>query len=317
MSRREALRERARALQPDLDRASEIAAKADAENRAMTPEEKAIFDPIIANAKEINNALKQIRVDEEVMAEAKSFSARVGVDSSASSAGGGLDGKRISFKGMCAGVASKMVGEYGQKALAPSGAAVVAQQFAEDPIPLGRIATGLLDVLPVKVQSTAEYAFMRQGTRTNNAAVVAERAVKPTSVIGVTRVEQSLQVVAHLSEGVPRFWLVDNAAVEAFVDAELRYGLGVALEAKIIADITAAFRASVAGIQHLGVADDTKRHHEARGRRLRARCDCSASRRFRGAGTGADIHHCGRAHEPAVRRGHPPTLWCQHRLDGQ
>ena len=238
MSRREALREKARELQPDLDRAREIAEKADTENRAMTPEEKAIFDPIIANAKDINNALKQIRVDEEFFAEAKAISDQVGVASSAPSAGG-LGGKRISFKGMGAAVASKMVGEYGQKALAPSGAAVVAQQFAADPIPLGRIATGLLDVLPVKVQKTAEYAFMRQGTRTNNSAVVAEGAVKPTSVIGVTRVEQSLQVVAHLSEGIPRFWLVDNAAVEAFVDAELRYGLGVALEAKIIADIAA------------------------------------------------------------------------------
>ncbi len=89
------------------------------------------------------------------MSEAKAISARVGVDSSAP-ASGGLGGKRISFKGVGAAVASKMVGEYGQKALAPSGAAVVAQQFAADPIPLGRIATGLLDVLPVKVQPTAE-----------------------------------------------------------------------------------------------------------------------------------------------------------------
>ena len=298
---------RARALQPDLDRASEIAAKADAENRAMTPEEKAIFDPIIANAKEINNALKQIRVDEEVMAEAKSFSARVVVDSSASSAGGGLDGKRISFKGMGAGVASKMVGEYGQKALAPSGAAVVAQHFAEDPIPLGRIATDLLDVLPVKAQPTAEYAFMRQGTRTNNAEVVAEGAVKPTSVIGVTRVEQSLQVVAHLSEGVPRFWLVDNAAVEAFVDAELPYELGAALEAKIIADI-----AATSGIQaqaySTSVLQTVRKASRARGRRLRAGLDCAASHRFRGTGTGADLHHRGRAHESAVRRGQPTVV---------
>ena len=53
----------------------------------------------------------------------------------------------------------------------------------------------------------------------------------------MTRVEQSLQVVAHLSDGVPRFWLLDNTALEEFVDAELSYGLGVALEAKIISDI--------------------------------------------------------------------------------
>ena len=36
---------------------------------------------------------------------------------------------------------------------------------------------------------------MRQTVRTNNAAVVAEGAVKPTSVYTLTRVEQSLAVV--------------------------------------------------------------------------------------------------------------------------
>ena len=47
-----------------------------------------------------------------------------------------------------------MLGDHGEKALAPSGAAVVGQEFDADPIPLGRIATGLLDVLPVKVHTT-------------------------------------------------------------------------------------------------------------------------------------------------------------------
>ena len=118
----------------------------------MTPEEKAIANPILQRGKELTEAMRQVKSDEAVLAEAKAMSARVGVASSAPPSGGRLDGKRISFKGMGARAASKMVGEYGQKALAPSGAAVVAQQFAEDPIPLGRIATGLLDVLPVKVQ---------------------------------------------------------------------------------------------------------------------------------------------------------------------
>ena len=41
----------------------------------------------------------------------------------------------------------------GQKALAPSGATVVGQQFDGDPIPLGRVPQGLLDVLPVRVHT--------------------------------------------------------------------------------------------------------------------------------------------------------------------
>ena len=59
-------------------------------------------------------------------------------------------------------------------------------------------------MLPVKQHVTAEYAHLRQTTRSNNAAVVAEGAVKPTSVYSVTRIENSLVAVAHLSEAVPR-----------------------------------------------------------------------------------------------------------------
>jgi len=72
----------------------------------------------------------------------------------------------------------------------------------------------LLDVLPTKQHTSAEYAYLRQSVRTNNAAIVAEGAAKPTSVYSVVRVENSLQVIAHLSEGIPRYWLLDNQALE-------------------------------------------------------------------------------------------------------
>ena len=51
------------------------------------------------------------------------------------------------------------------------------------------------------------------------------------------RVEQSLVVVAHLTEGIPRFWLLDNNALETFVEDELQYGLQAAVEAKILTDV--------------------------------------------------------------------------------
>ena len=76
-------------------------------------------------------------------------------------------------------------------------------------------------MLGVKTHTTAEYAFLRQTARTNNAAVVAEGATKPTSVYSVTRVEQSLAVVAHLSEGIPRYWLLDTTSLETFKKASL------------------------------------------------------------------------------------------------
>lgn len=95
----------------------------------------------------------------------------------------------------------------------------------------------MLDVLPVKVHTSPEYAYLRQTTRTNNAAVVPEGTVKPTSVYSPTRIEQSLAVIAHLSEGISRYWLLDTNALEEFIDAELNYGLSVAVEAAVLAAV--------------------------------------------------------------------------------
>ncbi|WP_240761038.1 phage major capsid protein [Mycolicibacterium sp. CR10] len=149
-------------------------------------------------------------------------------------------GQRLSFKGMGAAFADKVLGgELGAKALAPSGAAVIDQEFRPNPIALGQVATGLLDVLPVQAHPSAEYAYLRQTTRTNNAAVVADGATKPTSVYSVTRIEQSLAIVAHLSEAVPRYWFIDNSGLQGFINNELAYGLNLAVEAKVMTDINA------------------------------------------------------------------------------
>ncbi len=64
-------------------------------------------------------------------------------------------------------------------------------------------------------------AYLWQTVRTNAAAVVVEGAVKPTSTYSVVKVPNSLVVVAHLSEGIPRFWIDDNATLNAFISNEL------------------------------------------------------------------------------------------------
>ena len=68
-----------------------------------------------------------------------------------------------------------MVGPDGQKALAPSGATIVGQEFVRDPVALGQVAQSLLNVLPTKQHTSAEYAYLAQTTRTNAAAVVGVR----------------------------------------------------------------------------------------------------------------------------------------------
>jgi hypothetical protein len=53
----------------------------------------------------------------------------------------------------------------------------------------------------------------------------------------VTRIENSLAVIAHLSEGIPRHWLIENTALEVFLRNELEYGLQVAVEARVLIDV--------------------------------------------------------------------------------
>ena len=154
----------------------------------------------------------------------------------------GDDTRRLTFtKSMAAGLADKMLANdgIGGKALGPSGSAVVGQEFSPSPVELGKPANSLLAVLNVKTHSTPEFSYLRATTRTNAAAVVSEGGTKPTSVYSVVRVEDSLKVVAHLSDGIPRFWLLDNEALVTFITSELTYGLQVAIEAKVLADINA------------------------------------------------------------------------------
>jgi HK97 family phage major capsid protein len=143
------------------------------------------------------------------------------------------DNRRLAFgRKMAEGLVSR-------KSLAASGAAVVGQEFLPDPVALGQPATGLLDVLPTVSHGSPQYAYLQQSTRTNNAAVVASGAVKPTSVYSVVRQENSLSVIAHLSEGIDHYWMADNATLEQFISGELNYGLRRAVEAKVLSEIDA------------------------------------------------------------------------------
>jgi len=127
----------------------------------------------------------------------------------------------------------------GSKALAPSGIVVVGVEFSPDPVALGRPANTLLSVMPVKQHTEPTYGYLRQTVRTSNAAVVAEGGTKPTSVFSVVRIEDSLDVIAHISEPCPRYWLVDSPALQQFLTTELTYGLQVAIEAAALATINA------------------------------------------------------------------------------
>jgi len=134
----------------------------------------------------------------------------------------------------------------GIKALVAAGSSTTPVPLATAPILLGQPSLGLLSLIPVTQRDTPTYSYLRQSVRTNNAAVVAPGATKPTSVYTVAKVDGSLAVYAHLSEPVDKYVLEDNSDLERFLDGELRNGV----IRKVTSDAITAF-SNASGAQTL------------------------------------------------------------------
>ena len=146
----------------------------------------------------------------------------------------------------------------GQKALSladETAVAVVKPGLA----PMGR-PHSVLDVIETQATTTPAFRFLRQTSRSNAAAVVAPGAVKPTSTYGLTSVDRTLQVVAHVSEAIDEYSLVDVPSLTEFVQAEMEYGLAVAIENALFNDAGAPGElhgfAGESGLQLQAYADD-------------------------------------------------------------
>ena len=232
-----------------LKAAKDIVAQVKSENRDLTDAEQKTLDEKVTEVKALDTQLAAAAKSANLLGQLDAMAAGVEAGEHA--------GRRLGLTGKAAtamaGKAARamMPDSFGAKALAPSGATVIGQEFAADPIALGQPATGLLDVLPVVTHNAPEFAYLRQSTRTNNAAVVADGALKPTSVYSVTRVEDVLDVVAHLTEAIPQYWLSDNGSLQTFLANELSYGLRLAVEAVAVAAIGAT-----SGVQAQAYATD-------------------------------------------------------------
>ena len=210
----------------------------------FTESEQSEYDSAMKDAKDCVARIKQDAADRQVTRDAKELAGFIG-DPIGRDDGTVRDfkdsGKRLRFGSkMAAKAVRTMVGEGAEaKALAPSRDTIIGQDFDDKPIELGKVGTTFLDALPVERRGTPSWRYLRQSVRTNNAAVVAEGAVKPTSVYSLEEVDGTLQVIAHLSEAVPRYWLIDNDNLEEFLRSELEYGLQLAVEAKVLTDVNA------------------------------------------------------------------------------
>lgn len=93
-------------------------------------------------------------------------------------------------------------------------------------VSLARRRLRVRDLLTVVPTSNGSIDYARQTTRTNNAAVVAEAALKPTSAYAWEQANMPVRTIAHLAK-ITRQALEDSYQLAAELDNEMRYGLGL------------------------------------------------------------------------------------------
>lgn len=133
------------------------------------------------------------------------------------------------------------------KALLEIGSTAVENPIFGEPMADPRQARFVYQLMPSTEAEGGTFGYLRQTTRTNNAAEVATGALKPVSVFTLERVNDTTKVFAHVTEPIDRYLLEDAPSLRQFLDQELRYGLSKAFDAHVITDITTAAVAGSGG----------------------------------------------------------------------
>lgn len=234
--------------------AQSILDEAKAEGRELTADEAAAVEELIKQIKELDAQIEKLSDIFGSGSSAESTEKHFGPGSGSKSLGrvnhvtgqheteaqrtgrGFLDVSAKNLHAIADRAARGMVVDsgFGQKALLPAGQTAVTVPMASTVNSSARPMSELLALLPTVTQSSPVFRYLRQTARTNNAAVVAPGALKPTSEYGLTPVEGQLQVVAHLSEGIDKYALGDVANLQQFIADELLYGLHRALENQVL-----------------------------------------------------------------------------------
>jgi HK97 family phage major capsid protein len=209
-------------LKDALKAARDIAQKASNEGRGLTAAERQSFDEHMKAAdryREVIHSDEMFEKLSEIPDSAKRGAKASGV---------------LSLKGLAGQLKAAMRDNergFSVKSLIAEGSTVTTAQTIESPVAMAKPATGLLDILPVRfIEDGDQYTYLQQTVRTNNAAPVAVGGTKPTSVYTFVRKDGKLQVIAHLSEPIPEYYLKDEPALQQFLSDEMGYGLQLTLE---------------------------------------------------------------------------------------
>lgn len=221
-------------LEAALKAAREIAVKAQSQGREhLTASEMQAFDAEMAKADE---ARAKIKLIEESDARFKALG-ELDPDLHPRYGGEAKAGDVLSFKGLGRRLKASMREDdhlFNVKSLIAAGSTVTTAQTLTSPVAMEKPATGLLDLLPVRIIEGDRYTYLQQTKRDNKAAPVAAGGTKPTSEYTLTRVDGKLQIIAHLSEAIPEQWLSDEPALGQFLETEMAYGIQVAVEDQVL-----------------------------------------------------------------------------------
>lgn len=99
---------------------------------------------------------------------------------------------------------------------------------------MGQVPQSLLTTLGTVQIEEPVFRYLRQSARENNADVVPEGGLKPTTDMQLTPVDDRLRVVAHLSDGIDKFSLADVVTLEQFINSELTWGLWSKVEQQVV-----------------------------------------------------------------------------------
>ncbi|GAA1732979.1 phage major capsid protein [Microbacterium paludicola] len=221
-------------------RLGEIAEKAKAESRDFTPSEITEIEAGYTEALDLKGKIERSEKSQALLA---SIGGTV-ISEPAGGSGSGVYGAAKSYLALTgarakhagATLANQIRSHHGAKAFVTPGAEVFATPLeSQSPLEIQRIPTSLLEVLKSTQRGTPRWEYLRQTAFTNNAAIVAPGAEKPTSVITLDKETGELQVIAHLTEPVDKFLLEDNDTLVSFITSQMLYGIARKLEAEVLA----------------------------------------------------------------------------------
>ena len=122
--------------------------------------------------------------------------------------------------------------------LTPSGSSGVPAMSETLPTSGERLETLLQALIPIPLgedgKAGGSVEYLREVKREHHAVPVAAGAKKPTSIYELVEVNAPAEVIAHLTEPIPRRYLEDWGNLRRYIDDVLRQGLLLAVENQIV-----------------------------------------------------------------------------------